>query len=295
VTPAGPTVETTAAVSETDQARIVELAASAERADGVGPLSEHAWLHLRRGGGPDLLARGPNGRIEGYAHLDGAEAELVVDPERRRRGHGRALLHALEQSAGAELRVWAHGDRPPAAALAAASGYVRVRELWQMQRAPTVPLPDERALDGLRLRAFRPGQDEDAWLGVNGRAFAAHPEQGGWTMTDLSEREASDWFDPAGLIVAEAPDGAMAGFHWTKEHREPGKDPVGEVYVLAVDPAYQGRGLASALTIAGLRHLARRGLETVLLYVDGDNEPAIATYRRMGFERVALDVMYGRG
>jgi mycothiol synthase len=157
-----------------------------------------------------------------------------------------------------------------------------------------VPLPDERALDGLRLRAFRPGEDEDAWLGVNSRAFAAHPEQGGWTMTDLAEREASDWFDPAGLIVAEAPDGTMAGFHWTKEHRDPGQDPVGEIYVLAVDPAYQGHGLASALTVAGLRHLAGRGLETVLLYVDGDNEPAIATYRRMGFERVALDVMYGR-
>ena len=86
----------------------------------------------------------------------------------------------------------------------------------------------------------------------------------------------------------------MAGFHWTKEHRDPGAEPVGEVYVLAVDPAYQGRGLGPALTLAGLQHLRSRGLSTVMLYVDGDNAPAIATYRRLGFERVALDVMYAR-
>ena len=72
-----------------------------------------------------------------------------------------------------------------------------------MQRSLTDPLPDARPLDGLRLRAFRPGRDEDAWLSVNSRAFAHHPEQGGWTRTDLAEREASDWFDPAGLLIAE--------------------------------------------------------------------------------------------
>ncbi len=63
---------------------------------------------------------------------------------------------------------------------------------------------------------------------------------------------------------------------------------------MAVDPAYQGRGLGPALTLAGLQHLRSRGLSTVMLYVDGDNAPAIATYRRLGFERVALDVMYAR-
>jgi mycothiol synthase len=297
VTPADAAIEISERLGAGDVEQVLALADRGEAADSVGPLSEHARLHLVRGGGPDLVARTPQGQVVGYAHLDGGDAELVVDPDHRRQGHGRALLAELERLVGPGSdgpRVWAHGDRPEAAGLAAAAGYRRVRELWRMQRSLTEPLPVTKPLEGLRLRAFRPGQDEDAWLSVNARAFAHHPEQGGWTRTDLAERESSDWFDPAGLLIAEDTSGAMAGFHWTKEHRDPGTTPIGEVYVLAVDPAYQGRGLAPALTAAGLEHLRSRGLTEVLLYVDGDNAAAIATYRRLGFERVAMDVMYGR-
>jgi mycothiol synthase len=317
VTSADPSIQTSERLEPGDVDAVLALAGRAEAADGVGPLSEHARLHLARGGGPDLLARTSQGRVAGYAHLDGSDAELVVDPELRRQGVGRRLLAALdglgptESCDSGRLRVWAHGNRPAAQAFAASAGFEPVRELWQMQRSLTDPLPASKELDGLRLRAFRPGADEEAWLSVNARAFAHHPEQGGWTRTDLDEREASDWFDPAGLLLAEdvttdggrqtsatsgaAPgptSGPIAGFHWTKEHREPDQPPIGEVYVLAVDPAYQGRGLGPALTAAGLEHLRSRGLSTVMLYVDGDNVAAIATYRRLGFERVALDVMY---
>ncbi len=195
----------------------------------------------------------------------------MVDPEHRRRGHGSALLHALEQSAGPELRVWAHGDLPPAAALAAARATSRSASCGRCSARRRSPCRDERPLDGLRLRAFRPGEDEEAWLGVNSRAFAAHPEQGGWTATDLAEREATDWFDPAGLLRRRGDRTGDDG-RLPLDQGAPGAEdgePVGEVYVLAVDPAYQGRGLASALTVAGLRHLAGRGLDDVMLYVDG--------------------------
>ena len=46
------------------------------------------------------------------------------------------------------------------------------------------------------------------------------------------------------------------------------------------------------MTLLGLRHLRARGVDTATLYVDGDNTAAIATYHRMGFERMAIDVMY---
>ena len=139
------------------------------------------------------------------------------------------------------------------------------------------------------LRTFVPGQDEDEWLKLNGRAFAKHPEQGGWTRHDLDLREREPWFDPAGFFIAER-DGRMTGFHWTKVH-----DPhLGEVYVVGVDPDEQGSGLGRALTLAGLRHLRDLGVAQAMLYVDEDNVPAIRMYEALGFTRATVDAMYRR-
>src|SRR5665811_1527165 len=103
-----------------------------------------------------------------------------------------------------------------------------------------------------------------------------------------------------GLILIEdiqGPAPVLAASHWTKV--VPPEDPqasatVGEVYVVAVDPAYQGMGLGQTVTVLGLRHLLERGLTEAFLYVDGDNMPAVRTYSRLGFTRSAVDVMYSR-
>jgi mycothiol synthase len=109
------------------------------------------------------------------------------------------------------------------------------------------------------------------------------------------------WFDPAGFIVVEAVDapGRVAAFHWTKVDPEQRStldpaSPAGEVYVVGVHPAYQGRGLAKPLTALGLAHLARLGLPEVVLYVDGDNAGALRTYSGLGFRDIMVDVMYSR-
>jgi mycothiol synthase len=124
---------------------------------------------------------------------------------------------------------------------------------------------------------------------VNAAAFAHHPEQGSMDAANLAERMAEPWFDPAGLLVADTGEGLLA-FHWTKQH----SPELGEVYVVAVDPAAQGRGLGKAVTAAGLPHLAARGVRRIILYVESDNEPAIATYSRLGFEHTSTHVQYSR-
>lgn len=291
---------------------VLALAEAATQADGVAALSEATLLHVRHdraadGDHVDLIAG--DGEVQGYAHLDvprdkepGYSGELVVHPKARRRGLGRALLDEMLRAAGdsGSLRVWAHGDLPAAAALAHSAGLVRVRALWQMRRPLAEPVPEPELPPDVRLRTFVPGEDEAAWLEVNARAFAHHPEQGAWTERDLSMREQEEWFDPAGFFLAEV-DGRLAGFHWTKVHSvHPGSvypgssaaEPIGEVYVVGVDPGVQGGGLGRALTLAGIGYLRDRGLREVMLYVDEDNAAAIKMYSSLGFSRANTDVMY---
>ncbi|WP_345770671.1 mycothiol synthase [Blastococcus saxobsidens] len=293
----------TGSTSDVDVPAVLELLRAATAADGVRPLSEDAELRLqhRSPGGSDLVVRSDDGALAGYARLDDGVAELVVHPEHRRRGHGTALLRQVLDAAGDRaLDVWAHGDLPGSAELLAAHGFDRARVLLQMRRdlAGVDPDPRPALADGVTVAPFRPGRDEDAWLAVNARAFAWHPEQGRMTAADLALREAEPWFDPEGFLLAwrGRPDdgGELLGFHWTKVHPagDAGPEPVGEIYVLGVDPGAQGLGLGRALTDLGLAHLRGRGLAEVLLYVEEDNQAAVRLYEARGFQRFAVDVAW---
>jgi mycothiol synthase len=271
----------------------------------VRPVSEEAELRLQHGGHPggrDLLAS-VDGSLAGYARLDDGAAELVVHPSFRKQGVGTALLARLEElAASAPLSVWAHGDLPGSAQLASSRGYVRGRVLLQLRRDLAGVDPDPRPAlpDDVTVRPFRPGRDEEAWLRVNARAFASHPEQGSWTREDLELREAEPWFDPAGFLLAWRGDpddgGVLLGSHWTKVHSagDVGDEPVGEVYVLGIDPDAQGLRLGTALTDLGLAYLRGRGLAQVLLYVEEANATAVRLYEGRGFRRFSVDVAWRR-
>lgn len=277
----------------TDDARdaVHRLVAAATGSDGVAPLSEQSRLAVdgRSGHQPHHLLAYAGTDLVGYAQVDEGSAELVVAPAHRRQGVGSALLGALP----AGSRVWAHGDQPAAEAFVAARSLQVVRELFVLGRrfADHPPLPEAVLPPGLVARGFRVGADEQEWLRVNALAFAHHAEQGRLTLADLEARMAEPWFDPAGLIlvVPVGEEQTVAAFHWTKVRPEDGS---GEVYVVGVDPAYQGRGLGRPLTLLGLHHLRDLGVADVILYVDGDNPAALAVYRGLGFTTRSVDRMY---
>lgn len=312
-------------------AEVLALIDDVTSADGMSPLSEHVLLHLRTGGddrGRHFLARDADGTLVAYVHLDttdevaGGSAEFAVHPSARRRGIGRALVHDHVLPASPRLRLWAHGRGSAADHLAQSMGFDRVRELLQMRRSLEVPIDDRPLPEGVTVRTFLPGLDDDAWVALNAKAFVDLPDQGSWTSAELHVRMGEPWFDPKGFFIAERA-GQMVGFHWTKVHGAPehehahehehehahghdhgqahghepdhdhahGHSPIGEVYVIGVDPV-AGHGVGGPLLTTGLRHLRRLGLTEAMLYVDSANTRAIRLYERMGFRVVDRDVQY---
>jgi mycothiol synthase len=281
------------------------LLAAAAAADGHAPLDEHAWLDLVQGGREGfagLVAEAPgHDHPVGYAQVSrggGSWAlEYVVDPHHRTPGNTiatdlvSAAARVISEAGGGHVHMWVNQPRPEHDRLAASIGLSPGRTLYQMRR----PLPYD--LDppdpDFTTRAFRVGADEEQWLEVNNRAFAWHPEQGGWDIDTLKQREGEPWFDPEGFLLHDGAGGRIDGFCWTKVHADH-DPPLGEIYVIAVDPAATGRprGLGRKLVAAGLEHLHRRGLGVGMLYVDATNTAAVKLYVDMGFVVDHLDQAY---
>lgn len=171
--------------------------------------------------------------------------------------------------------------------LARSLGYPVQRELLQLRRTLPLPADDPNRRGPVPgLRTFEPGADDAAWIRVNNRAFADHPDQGAETIDTLRERTSEPWFDTAGFLVADDParPGELLGFCWTKVHPPTDDEPdFGEIYVIGVDPSAHGRGLGAAFVLAGLDHLAEVGPQVAMLYVEGDNASALRLYDRLGF------------
>ena len=285
--------------------QLPELLDAATRADGHEPLGEHKFLRLQRGDdlGAAVLAF-EDGRLAGYAHTlayaDGAarrvSCEIVVHPELRQRGIGRMLLsHALMHASSlgaARIDAWAYNDAPANAAIARRFGFTPSRRLHHLHRrtgdAPGVAAP-ARAI----VRTYRPGTDAAAWLALNNRVFAGHPENGAWTLDDLRARLAQPWFDAGDFLLLEE-DGDLAAFCWVKIEERGDEGRVGEIYVIGVAPERQGRGHARYLLGAALGRMRARGALTAAIYVDASNARALALYRSAGFHHHHVDVCYSR-
>lgn len=282
------------------------------RLEGHAPVGEHKYAHLAAGARDwtGVLAHDGD-ELVGYVHIrwnaagstPRAAAEAVVRPDRpdceelalRLLDTTRTLV---ARTGGGALYLWVHRVDDPHTTLAARAGFTIQRELLLMSR----PLPDRPEVpappDGVALRPYRPGDDDAELLRVNNAAFADHPEQGGWDQATLEGRRRQPWFCADGVILAWSDD-RLLGFHWTKWHGHdadevPGAahDPVGEVYILAVDPAAQRGGLGRLLLAAGLAHLHDRGCRQAILYVDAAHDRPLALYRSAGFATVSREVCY---
>jgi mycothiol synthase len=276
-------------MGQSDIAAVFHLLALASDVDGHRPLGEHQWLDLVQGGREGfagLVAWEPgHDHPVGYAQVSRGSGSWSIGAELVTQA-----LALVAREGGGHVHVWVPKPRPEHDRIATAAGLRRGRELLQMRcRLPVEP-DRRRGAELLPVRPFQPGRDEDAWLEVNNRAFRHHPEQGGWDLDTLHSREAQPWFDPEGFLLHEE-DGRLAGFCWTKVHHDE-EPPLGEIYVIATDPDFEGRGLGRRLTLAGLDWLAGRGLTVGMLYVDAANTRAVHLYEDLGFTVDHVDRAY---
>jgi mycothiol synthase len=289
------------------QEQVLSLIKTAQEFDNTPAIAEHVLLHLRHGGDKadsHLLLQKDN-QVIAYAHLDktdqvaGPSVELVIHPDHRSSGVGSQILKSAIAICGQKMRLWSHGDLPAAQELAQSNNFIKVRTVIQMSKDLNEVLPINT---DYQIRSFLPDLDNKAWLALNNKAFANHPEQGNWSEADLSIRVNEDWFDEKGFFVAEDKD-QLIGFCWTKIHgghshtHETDSDhhdhePIGEIYVMAVSKEYEGRSIGKALTITGLNYLKYQGLSSAMLYVDEDNQKAVNLYKSIGFVESGKDVLY---
>jgi mycothiol synthase len=283
-----------------DVERVRALTDAVEAATGIVPLGDDAWTGLHAAAGRDQGVLSDTG--DAYAHLAHHHAgewslELAVLPgvaDERRDQLIAAAVELVREEGGGHVTYWVHGANADDDARAHRFGFTVERDLLQMRVALPLATPP-RWPDGVSVRTFVPGQDEAAWVEVNNRAFAGHPEQGAWTADMLRAREEEPWFDPDGFLLAFDADG-LAGSCWTKVHpAQPPQEPdaLGEIYVIATDPSRHGKGLGRALTAGGLQSLADRGITVGMLFVDGANEAAVGLYRSLGFSTSRTDRAYG--
>lgn len=276
-----------ATLTPTMQGALRRLVAEITEHDGISPINESASLGIDGLRDADFFFMGRRSDPHGFVVCDERESTLQVGvhPQHRREGHATELLTEALRSYPT-FSVWAFGTLPGAPELARRVGLAPIRELLRMER--DLPVPGDDAAAGYEIGPFMTA-DREKVVAVNAAAFAHHPEQGRLTVAEFDQLTAQDWFDPDGLFVAHAADGEVAGFHWTKRHG----GGLGEVYVLAVAPGHEGKGLGRALLSRGLRHLAAVGDTRVQLYVEAAEQRVVRLYRNAGFEIARTDTAYG--
>jgi mycothiol synthase len=218
--------------------------------------------------------------VVGYSTARGEMVEVYVLPDARRRGIGSRLLAGAEAAVvGPRIDASSRQDEPAARPFLERHGYEKALETWVMQIDLVGELAPPDWPQGLRPRTFRSG-DAEAVKALLDAAYANEP--------DFADRSFEQWkrfmlgdpsFDAESWIVAEAPDGSIAGaaLSWKE----------GFLKDLVVHPDRQGTGLGKALLLQTFRHFQKRGEPALTLKTGSLNtSDAWRFYEHMGMRKI---------
>lgn len=131
----------------------------------------------------------------------------------------------------------------------------------------------------LSLRAWAPVFDSLKQVFAPPVYDTFYPE--GWRVSqEKSVRDACAAPDMKVWVAIES--GGIAGFVAIRFHAA---DKLGEIYMIAVDPDFQRRGIALALTDFAVARMKEAGMTIAMVETGGDrgHGPARAAYERAGF------------
>ncbi len=237
-------------------------------------LATDAWIALADG---ELVAYA---RAHAERDLANVEDESCVHPEARGQGLGSELLDRAEGWARDRglARIQIHVVNDDGRRLAEDRGHELVRYFWRMEIDLSAAPPEPPEQEGLTIRAYRPGEDDEALHAAYHEAFAAHweftPEPlGEWRKARL---ERGDYHPDLWRLALDGDEIAGAALCFGERH-------LGWVLELFVGPGRRRRGLGLVLLQAGFRALRQRGHTHVGLEVDSENETgATRLYERAG-------------
>jgi mycothiol synthase len=262
-----------------EKSAVADLVEVATHVDGHPPFSGHKLESIgrgrtRTGAWSDDMAISVVGVAAFHQSDRHWTVEIAVSPEHRGRRMEEIAIRLASDLVpdGAAHTIWAF--RTDQIEAARRLGYIQIRAVVRMAG----PLPEQISgtAPGVTIGAMVPS-DIGGIVAVNNRAFLDHPEQGAMTEEGFASLADHPWFNPDGVLVAKAGE-HVAGFCITK--REGGR--IGEIVVIAVDPAHQHSGIGRDLVQAGSGVLRKGRAQTLTLWVDSSNDAAIRLYASLG-------------
>jgi mycothiol synthase len=210
---------------------------------------------------------------------------IVVRPDTRRRGIGRALVDAAEtdsvHSPDGSVILFPPHNSATAVAFLQAIDFQYDHSLWRFQltsprREPLPTLPSDLIL------ATYNDNDLTEYVDVINTVFLDHPVPLHVSREQIEHVHAAPNFDPANIALIRARSGEMVGFCVTGSDRS-GDTTVGTINLLGVHREFRGHGLGRFLLLWGIERLRSIGLEPIELGVEAENEQAVRLYRSVGF------------
>jgi mycothiol synthase len=254
-----------------------------------------SWFEI-----PDMpmLVALSDGNIAGYADMTDAGLEhrrfgidLRVPPGEQARAIATALLDAMEARAAevaveeASVRTSVFSPDEQGRQLVEQRGYELYRHSFRMGIELDADLAAPEWPDGISVRAFAPGRDEEAVYAAHQESFEDHFEHAHWPYENWRQWAFTESFDPTLWWIAED-GGEIAGVCLGRGEAGAAGE-LGWVNVLGVRRPWRRRGLGRALLLNAFTEFRTRGKRGVGLGVDALNTTgAVRLYEEAGMHVV---------